>query len=124
MKQIFHRIKNILKSELSDIENLSTNINLDFDDDLKRQFENLQNQNYNKNSDFKFNLTSLDNAFKILEIPENASIEEIKQAYIKKIKEYHPDKVSNLGKDLQKLAEMKTKEINEAFNLIRKMKGF
>jgi|YNPMSStandDraft_1061717.scaffolds.fasta_scaffold00134_28 DnaJ-domain-containing protein 1 len=123
MKQIFDRIKNILKAELNNTDDTTPKFNFDFDDDLKREFENLNN-NFSQNTSSKTNYGILKEAFKILEISENASNDEIKQAYISKIKEYHPDKVASLGKDLQKIAEIKTKEINEAYNLIRKVKGF
>jgi len=120
MKQIFDRIKNILKAELNNTDDTTPKFNFDFDDDLKREFENLNN-NFSQNTSSKTNYGILKEAFKILEISENASNDEIKQAYISKIKEYHPDKVA---RDLQKIAEIKTKEINEAYNLIRKVKGF
>lgn len=123
MKQIFDRIKNILKAELNNTDDTTPKFNFDFDDDLKREFENLNN-NFSQNTSSKTNYGILKEAFKILEISENASNDEIKQAYISKIKEYHPDKVASLGKDLQKIAEIKTKEINEAYILIRKVKGF
>ena len=54
--------------------------------------------------------------FDILEVSPNATLEEIKKAYLDKITKYHPDKVVSLGKELQLLAEEKTKEINEAYN--------
>ena len=36
------------------------------------------------------------------------------------LKEYHPDKVANLGKKLQDVAEKESKEINEAYEYFRK----
>ena len=33
---------------------------------------------------------------------------------------YHPDKVSNLGKEMQKLAEDKFKAVNDAYQQIKK----
>jgi hypothetical protein len=35
--------------------------------------------------------------------------------YYTRVKQYHPDKVMGLGEEFQKLADDKTKEINEAF---------
>jgi len=46
----------------------------------------------------------------------------IKSAYKQRMMEYHPDKVNNLGKELQNLAENKTKEINEAYEFLKKSK--
>ena len=56
------------------------------------------------------------NWFEILELSSNASKEEIVLAYKKKISQYHPDKVSSLGSDLQALAEEKSKKINAAYD--------
>jgi len=60
--------------------------------------------------------------FEILEISRSASKEEISLAYKKKISQYHPDKVSSLGKDLQALAEEKSKEINAAYDFAMMIK--
>ena len=44
------------------------------------------------------------------------SFEEIKKAYHQRVREYHPDKVRHLGDDLQRLAEQKMRDINEAYS--------
>ena len=36
---------------------------------------------------------------------------------------YHPDKVTHLGEDFQKMAEEKFKQLNESFGLIKKERG-
>lgn len=41
---------------------------------------------------------------------------ELKKAYLEMIKKYHPDKVSNLGKEFVEIAEKKTKEINDVYS--------
>jgi DnaJ like chaperone protein len=58
---------------------------------------------------------SPNNPFHILEISKDASIEEIRSAYRERMKEYHPDKVAGLGKDIRELAENKAKAINAAY---------
>ena len=60
--------------------------------------------------------------YDILEVSPNATLEEIKKAYLDKITKYHPDKVISLGKELQLLAEEKTKQINKAYNEALKIK--
>ena len=45
---------------------------------------------------------------------------EIRKKYLELISKYHPDKVSDLGKELVELAEKKTKEINMAFEWFKK----
>jgi len=63
-------------------------------------------------------------AYKILEISQDASPEEIKKAYRKMAIKYHPDKVSHLGDDIQKAAKEKFQQVNDAYESIKKEKGF
>jgi DnaJ like chaperone protein len=67
---------------------------------------------------------SSDNAYKILEIDKNASTEEIKKAYRNMAKKYHPDKVIHLGKEHQKGAEEKFKQVQEAYEQLQKERRF
>jgi DnaJ-domain-containing protein 1 len=53
--------------------------------------------------------------WQVLGIPEGSTLDEVKVAYYTKVKQYHPDKVMGLGEEFHKLADDKTKEINEAF---------
>ena len=55
--------------------------------------------------------------YKILGISTNASMEEIKQAYLKKIKALHPDKVH--GTELEETSTFLAAEINEAYNFFK-----
>ncbi|MDW5289477.1 DnaJ domain-containing protein [Formosa sp. PL04] len=66
---------------------------------------------------------SSDNAYKILEIEKSATPEEIKKAYRKMAKKYHPDKVLHLGEEYQKGAEEKFKQVQEAYEQIQKERG-
>ena len=52
----------------------------------------------------------------LLGVKPDADFATIKKAYRQRVMEYHPDRVSGLGEDLQKLAERKMKELNEAFS--------
>jgi DnaJ like chaperone protein len=51
------------------------------------------------------------------------SDQEIKKAYRKMAKKYHPDKVAHLGAEHQKGAEEKFKKVQEAYILIKKRRG-
>lgn len=53
--------------------------------------------------------------YKILNVSEGASREEITIAYKQMAKLYHPDKVASLAPEFQQLAEMRMKEINGAY---------
>ena len=56
--------------------------------------------------------------YKILEIDENASLEDIKNVYKKFVLEFHPDRTQKLSEKLQKLTENRLKEINAAYESI------
>ena len=62
-------------------------------------------------------------AYKVLEITPQATDEELKKAYKKMAVKYHPDKVSHLGEDVQKAANDKFKEVNVAYEQIKKERG-
>ncbi len=63
---------------------------------------------------------SKDNAYKILEIEKDATVEEIKRAYRKMAKKYHPDRVIHLGKEHQEGAEEKFRQVQEAYEQLQK----
>ncbi len=59
----------------------------------------------------------------ILNVSPTAGLDEIKAAYHRMIALYHPDRVNNLGLELQALAEIHAKEINAAYAMARKIRG-
>ncbi|AUP79283.1 DnaJ domain-containing protein [Flavivirga eckloniae] len=67
---------------------------------------------------------SSDNAYKILEIDKSATVDEIKKAYRKMAKKYHPDKVIHLGKEHQVGAEEKFRQVQKAYEHLQKERGF
>jgi DnaJ like chaperone protein len=65
----------------------------------------------------------VDSAYKILEISPDASDEEVKKAYRRMAMKYHPDKVEHLGEDVKKAANEKFKQLNNAYEDIKKQRG-
>ena len=63
------------------------------------------------------------NPYVVLDIPESASMDDIEQAYRRKISDYHPDKVANAAPELKELAEQRAREINAAYDELQKMKN-
>ena len=63
----------------------------------------------------------MSNPYEVLGVSENASDEEIKKAYRKLAKQYHPD--NYVDNPLKDLASEKMKSINEAYDTIQKQRA-
>lgn len=61
---------------------------------------------------------------KVLDVDENANMTDIKKAYRKLVKEYHPDKLASesMPKEYEDFANKKIIEINEAYEYLKKIK--
>jgi len=112
-------------------------LNISDDNDYKKNYQkNNENRNTKNNSEFNYsknkesNNNSSNNTkneqyyYELLGLKYGASISDIKDAYKKLISQYHPDKVANLGPELQLLAQKKTKDINEAYQYFKKKLNF
>lgn len=62
--------------------------------------------------------------YKVLEIEPTATEEEIKKAYRKMAIKFHPDKVAHLGDEYQNKAKEKFQKVNQAYEELKKAKGF
>ena len=67
--------------------------------------------------------SSSESAYRILEIEKTASNDEVKLAYRKMAKKYHPDKLQHLGAEHIKGAEEKFKQVSIAYEQIQKERG-
>jgi hypothetical protein len=65
------------------------------------------------------NPASSNDPFVVLNVPRNASKDEVVAAYKKLAQMYHPDKVAGLAPEYHLIAETKMKEINTAYEQIR-----
>lgn len=99
----------VIESEVSQIYTISGYLGIS-----SRDFESIKAMFYN----------SSDNAYKILEITKEASVEEIKAAYRKMAKKYHPDRVIHLGDEHQKGALDKFRQVQEAYEKLQKERRF
>ena len=57
--------------------------------------------------------------FQVLDVEPTATPDEVRAAYKKKIREYHPDRVSGLGEKLKKMADDESKAINKAYSALK-----
>ena len=58
--------------------------------------------------------------YQILGVTKGTARPDIRRHYRDLILQYHPDRVQHLGQELQQLAEEKTREINKAYQEIKK----
>ena len=73
-----------------------------------------------------FNPTAnLDSAYATLGVLPSAENSEVKRAYRRLAKEYHPDVVANrgMGEDFQKFAAEKMRAVNDAYDRVREARG-
>ena len=66
---------------------------------------------------------SSDSAYKILEVETSVTDSELKTAYRKMVKKYHPDKLIGLGDEHLKGAKEKFQRIQEAYEAIKNERG-
>ncbi|MCW3806592.1 TerB family tellurite resistance protein [Plebeiibacterium marinum] len=65
-----------------------------------------------------------ESAYKVLDVDPKAADDEIKKAYRRMALKFHPDKVAHLGEEFQEAAKEKFQKVNEAFESIKKERGF
>lgn len=100
---------NIDDKEIATIKIISLHLGLSSDDhgSIKAMFYN-----------------EMDAHYKILEIAPSVSDYEVKAAYKKMAKKFHPDKIAHLGDAVEKTAESKFQKLQEAYEAIQEQRGF
>jgi DnaJ like chaperone protein len=68
-------------------------------------------------------IKATDSAYKILDIPQTATNEEVKKAYRAMAKKYHPDKLQSKDPALVKGAQEKFQKVQVAYETIQKERG-
>lgn len=61
------------------------------------------------------------NPYQVLGVSENATQEQIRAAYLKLVRQYHPDKYTD--NPMKDMAQEKMKEINQAYDILSKHQG-
>ncbi len=69
-------------------------------------------------------VVNINSYYTILEVEPTATNEEIKKSYRSLAIKHHPDKVGYLGDDVRKNAEQKFQKITEAYDKVKKERGF
>ena len=82
----------------------------------KHEFD--MNMNLNLMNSFEYEY----DPYKVLNVSPFSNDSEIESAYKKLVLQFHPDKTLNMGPDLRKLSEDKMKEINAAYDDIKKQR--
>ena len=62
-------------------------------------------------------------AYAVLELSPSATDDDVKRAYRRMAMKYHPDKVSTLGPDVQRAAADKFRQVQEAYETIKRQRG-
>ncbi len=101
---------NISPAELSVIEQLSG-------------YLGISSADYGSVKAMFFVQTDKEWAYKVLEISRSANDDEIKKAYRKMALKHHPDKVAQMGEDVQRAAHEKFRKVQEAYETIKKERG-
>lgn len=127
MGQLLNRLRNFAKVHLRRPEpSLHQFDEFDEDAELKRIIDELNSEEQRNRQGKNTSKPTMNYKYacEILKVRIDASVDEIKNAYKQRIKEYHPDLVENFGEELRQLAKQKSQQINEAYQLIKKVKGF
>ena len=99
----------VAKTEVEEIRKIAGYLNIN-----QRDYESIKAMFYEAS----------DTAYKILEINTAATNDEVKKAYRKMAKKYHPDKVQDLGEEHIKGAKEKFQSIQAAYEKLKKERGF
>jgi len=97
---------------------------------IQNQHKNIYNSahySYNKEENSNTTLYAanfLDQAFQVFNLDTKASNQDVKDQYRKLVKQYHPDLYHNENESTQRSHEEKMKEINKAYEIIQKHRGF
>lgn len=61
--------------------------------------------------------------YAVLGIDSSASDEDLEQAYRRRMSEYHPDRVASAAPEIREMADQRSREINQAYDQIKRQRG-
>jgi len=64
-----------------------------------------------------------DDPYALLGVDPRASNDELEQAYRRRMSEYHPDRVASAAKEIRDMADLRAREINQAYDRIKRERG-
>lgn len=108
--------------EIFVIQNISRSIGIS-GYEFENMFNHFKKGSYNEGNYSQQRMNKSD-PYKVLEIDKNANNEDVKKQFRKLSKKYHPDLTFDLSENEKKEREVKMKEIINAYERIKKDKGF
>jgi len=64
-----------------------------------------------------------DDPYAVLGVAPRVTDAELEQAYRRRMSEYHPDRVANAAKEIRDMADQRAREINQAYDRIKRERG-
>lgn len=104
-----------------------SNYNSDSNENNERhqEYRNQNENNRSGNTSYSSSITKeLEKAYSVLGLLPDATIDEINSQKRLLLKKYHPDLYTNQGESAVKEATKKSQEINQAYDIIKKDRGF
>ena len=84
-------------------------------DAIDAEIDEMTDQFYADKAEAERKAAAQDCPFQALGLNPTATLEEVETAYRQLIKQYHPDRTTGLGPEIQDVAKRKTQEINDAY---------
>ena len=110
----------VAESEISVLRTISNYLGINSQDYLSIHNRHVTGRDYSSSS--RGGTTNKD-PYKVLGLDKNASDEDIKKAYRRLAMKYHPDRVEGLGDEVRRNAEAQFREINEAYETLKILRG-
>ena len=122
-KNIFLYFKVLLKEKKKNHNKQSNSSKSKKSSSKSNNNKKTKDEDNNHNESHISNDSSVNNAYNILGVSEEAPDAEIKKAYRALAIMYHPDKVSSLGDEAIRQATESMKQINQAWNVVKEARG-